>query len=355
MKKILFILLFPLSVFANGQTLIFGVFTDGIPHFDINAFGWYRPESYGAVGDGTTNDAAAFNSMIAAMPSTGGVIYLSEKDYRLSAKWTIDKPVRIIGAGMGASFISTASGTLELIDVTSVNVSMESFTIINKVSSGYTVAATAGYAMQLQDATFFNMENVKIIGFYDQIDIEAAAFATINRSYFLSFGHYGLYVKNTTEADVGDIGVTDCNFTTWLYTGAAAIRHESSGGLRITSCKGNWSGGSIRMPYFYDGLINGSTVDLLITGCSIENFTGRGIRINTTGGATFSQIVITGNQIASYTSATYAIEVKNVSGVSIKGNTMAYGVNGIYHENVTTLETDNVFWNNSGTEVTAGP
>lgn len=47
---------------------------------------WLNVKNYGAVGDGSTNDIAAINSALAALPARGGVVYFPPGRYRVSAK-----------------------------------------------------------------------------------------------------------------------------------------------------------------------------------------------------------------------------------------------------------------------------
>lgn len=64
------------------------------------ALGLYFPEVQGAVGDGSTNDTAAFTATVSAMPSTGGVISLRPNAvYEINSTWTVAKPVSIKGNG----------------------------------------------------------------------------------------------------------------------------------------------------------------------------------------------------------------------------------------------------------------
>lgn len=56
---------------------------------------------FGAAGDGTTNDYAAFAAAIDALPDRGGALYVPQGKYRISSTINIAKPVRIIGEGIG--------------------------------------------------------------------------------------------------------------------------------------------------------------------------------------------------------------------------------------------------------------
>ncbi len=58
------------------------------------------PETYGAVGDGVTNDAPAIQLAISALSATGGVVRFGAKTYRMDSPVTISSAtVRLQGAG----------------------------------------------------------------------------------------------------------------------------------------------------------------------------------------------------------------------------------------------------------------
>jgi hypothetical protein len=58
--------------------------------------------TWGAVGDGATDDAAAIQAAINALPAAGGIVYFPQGTYRIATTLTLpDKPVKIIGCGKG--------------------------------------------------------------------------------------------------------------------------------------------------------------------------------------------------------------------------------------------------------------
>lgn len=66
--------------------------------------------NHGAVGDGSTNDYAAFAAAIAALPADGGELLVPAGDYRLGTTLTLTKPVVITGAGPEATILRAATG-----------------------------------------------------------------------------------------------------------------------------------------------------------------------------------------------------------------------------------------------------
>lgn len=63
--------------------------------------GWYDPRDYGAAVDGTTDDLAAYQAMLAAIPATGGVVHLPPGVSWLSDTLRVEKPVDIVGPSGG--------------------------------------------------------------------------------------------------------------------------------------------------------------------------------------------------------------------------------------------------------------
>lgn len=62
-----------------------------------------KSPTYGAVGDGTTDDTTAFNNALAAaeaLTSTGGTVYVPPGTYLLDGEINVDQYVCLVGAGM---------------------------------------------------------------------------------------------------------------------------------------------------------------------------------------------------------------------------------------------------------------
>jgi hypothetical protein len=126
--------------------------------------------------------------------------------------------------------------------------------------------------------------------------------------------------RNIAFPDGGDHSISNCEIHT---AGTSAIRIESAGGIKIVNTK------------IVGVCVNGidlavgnnvGTSDLLISNCSIESFTGAGIKGRT--GATSSlwgNIIITGNQFLGASGTCSAIDfsgtnVNDFTGVVIVGN-----------------------------------
>jgi hypothetical protein len=65
---------------------------------------------HGAVGDGTTSDRAALQAAAAAVPATGGILFLPPGTYSTDRCIDIKSNTTVMGAGMGVSIIRGRSG-----------------------------------------------------------------------------------------------------------------------------------------------------------------------------------------------------------------------------------------------------
>lgn len=73
----------------------------------ISPPGSLNVKAYGAKGDGATDDTAAIQTTITALPTNGGIIYLPPGNYRLTAGIVISESgVSFVGAGKSATTIS---------------------------------------------------------------------------------------------------------------------------------------------------------------------------------------------------------------------------------------------------------
>ena len=69
-----------------------------------NALRWFDVRDYGATGNGTTDDTAAFNNAVSATGGKG-VLYMPPGQYRISSTITVPMNVQVIGAGSQATEI----------------------------------------------------------------------------------------------------------------------------------------------------------------------------------------------------------------------------------------------------------
>lgn len=82
----------------------------GLPSAGKNKLtGWFHVDGFGAKGDGSTSDTAAITAAIAAVPSTGGVLYFPTGTY-LCANLTLNKNNVTVLMDAGATLKKNAHG-----------------------------------------------------------------------------------------------------------------------------------------------------------------------------------------------------------------------------------------------------
>ncbi len=72
---------------------------------------WINVKAHGAIGNGTTDDTAAIQASINALPSGGGVVYLPSGTYKITSALTIVSDIFLRGAGANATIIKQTSTT----------------------------------------------------------------------------------------------------------------------------------------------------------------------------------------------------------------------------------------------------
>jgi hypothetical protein len=174
----------------------------------------------------------------------------------------------------------------------------------------------AGCAIRLATGTFASLERCRIEGTYNGLETDDAYFWGISKCHFAGLTNYGILVRNRAIPDFGDDSVNDCTFTMG-DGGAAAIRYESGGGLRVENNK--LLGYDLGVDLALDAV---STVDLLIVGNSIENQLHGCVRLGALGH--FENVVISANQMAAPRATGPIVEVNGgVDKASITGNLIA--------------------------------
>lgn len=290
---------------------------------------FYKPENYGAVRNGSTDDAAAFQAMFDDMPATGGTILLQAGNYRINDSIIITKPFKLFGSGY-KSVISTTNGEINLFVIRTTNFGH----IIQDVQflNSSITQPTAGSAIWVTGNgsgnfnQFARYENIYIDGFYNDFVNDLGSLFVMNKCILDNPFHYGLLLRNIFNPDSGDGMISDTYFNgNAVVDNAASIRYESSGGVKIVNCKFNANSTSFRPNYCIDLAMDGATSDMLISNCSMENFGISSIKmrlVSSGSGDLFRDVVINGNQITPWfgNSGSY-IDIIGIEGIVITDNT----------------------------------
>jgi hypothetical protein len=258
------------------------------------------------------------------LPAAGGIVYVPQGTYAITAAISITKPLILMGAGPQTTEITTTSATIDMLSIATT-----APVCIRDIRIRKTVTATAGAGIRVagsgadwnQDS---RITNVRIESQWDGLDFQDASAWTVSDCLILEWRNFGIRVRNTLSPDSGDSTIYG-NLLSSAVAGAVGIQQESSGGLRIVSNKiiGHAIG------YRLNVATGVSTSVLLISANSIENQVDRCIQLTRTGTGAFSQISITGNQLGT---ASTLIEVLGgaggISRLAITGNTLQLAASG---------------------------
>lgn len=251
----------------------------------VNVFDYLNPaqqtdvRTWGGAQDVTT----PITNAIAAISSTGGVLYFPPGRYVTSTcNFTIANPTTLMGDGSatyasttGIAQIECSSNTATLFTITALMARIANIALVDKAASrsaGAAIFTNGSDTLQRVD-----YDGVLVSGFWDGIDVGVGQGWSLRAGQMLRQLHWGIRIRNTVNADAGDASISDTVFNPkGATTALAAIRYESSGGLKLNSVKVVVDSGS---------LINGISASLsgseqfLMSNLNIEGVTGAPIDI----------------------------------------------------------------------------
>jgi hypothetical protein len=298
---------------ATDATVIIGALSDGLEALES---GVYNVRAYGATGDGSTNDTSAINSAIAALVAAGGgVLYFPKGTYRTTGGHTLSVACSVVGQGLAVTGLTTTTGTATVFTITSDSVTIRDLSIshLGTSTSGSGIAVTSnGVQCRFLCLTVY--------GFHTNIDIQQGAEWLIHGCRLVGSSSmvYNVKVAHAVFPDWGDSGISDSTLI-GLEGGSATshIYQVSGGGLRVTGSKLN---GGVVDPIRV-AMTSQITGVLTVTGNSIENFSGVGVKVEIAGG-TFVNGTITGNEIVPFQSSTTGVRLTSSSGGTLSNFTI---------------------------------
>lgn len=288
----------------------------------------YNVTQNGLVGDGATDNAAAFTALIAAA-TEGSFLYFPPGDYELASGVVITKKLHLIGHGV-SSKIYTNANNITLIDYDYTGNAEVADVIIKDLTlycqpSITPVSPSVGLSIQ-NSSSRLRMTNVYVGGFYNNIALTNPVEYVLDKLYCTAYVDTGLDMRSSgIYVDAGDGSIINSYFIPATYDSVYSIFHRNGGGLKITNTKFNFQGGATpkkaQYHYYYDG--DGATVDLNISNNSFENCSTAYIRVGVSGSGVFREICILGNDIGDTTSSgADGIILSGVDYVAIVGNSM---------------------------------
>lgn len=335
----------PVTQLNNGTNANVGSFWrgDGVWAGGITVF---NVKNFGATGDGVTDDTTAINAAIAAFnTATKGVLYFPAGTYKVTSSLTTITAMGIITGDGSAQGFDQKAGTSIILYTSNSTPCMQLKPTANVVEAG------AGGAVKISDLAIYydtdgsstpvagcvgltnldqaqnskvDYENLVVDGFYDNIDTQNGANWSMAGCMSGRPIHWAMRIRSLVLADAGDWSISGSQFFGHQNVGvvsAALIRIESSGGGKIVNCKFNGTQGFTGTTNMIDVVPVNHTVDLLVSNCSFEDWVGIAINVDCSGGQTYENVVITGNEFDTQ-NAVSCIGIKNDEVIAIVGNLM---------------------------------
>lgn len=285
-----------------------------------------RDPKYGAKGDGVTDDTAALQAAVNALP-IGGRLLLPSGTYKVTQSVTVSRPMTIEGSARtsanpayGAT-IRTTDGAVTPLVVNSDHVTIRDVSF-SCGAGNPAVMAGQNAAVKFTAGNFCVIDRCRFAGFYVGVWVEVGYGWMFSDSYFVNNGKYALLIRDVGNIDSGDQVLRGCQFdadmTTWVPD--AAIRYESGGGLKMAQNKVTNHNVGLDLAV-EDGA---ATSVLVVTGNSFENQRVSCIKLarkGTTG--TYARTNITGNQISGQLCSNPVISISaGITEVLVATNTM---------------------------------
>jgi len=255
---------------------------------------------FGVLGAG--NDAAILQEAINAVQGTSACIIIpGNTTIQLgTTPVTSARAVRLVGlGGKDRTFITWTSRTMTAWAHTG---DQAGGLVIEGVTFSGPTSCTAGGAISVNGyggvaCAGVNIHNCAFVNGFRQLYMPQAHSWEITGNTFTDYVECGLYTANTiTERqDEGDSYFSNNGMFAGVLASAKGIVQAGAGGLKVIGNK--MYGG--QYGYYMDLDSGVDTSILIIQGNSIEFQLHSGVRLrNTAGGASFTQIVINGNQFA---------------------------------------------------------
>jgi len=149
---------------ATGATGATGPAGQNSPFYEL----FVTPETYGAIGDGITDDTEAIQNMV----NSGISIFIPEKTYKITSSVSVPLGCSIIGSGIN-SIINTTNN-ITMFNIIGNNVSISNLTFIGSNSgalqTGIAVTGNAGFTLLRQSIKLTNItfQDCFYAGFFTQ-------------------------------------------------------------------------------------------------------------------------------------------------------------------------------------------
>jgi hypothetical protein len=168
--------------------------------------------AYGATGNGSTDDTAALQAALNAVPFSGGTVLLPAGVYKVTSTLIIDKDNTVF-EGVGTSAVIQVSGTALGIDVIQVGngTTTRSQCAIRNLRIAADAQKTAGVGIHLTKCFKIWLQNLLIEKQYRSLQFSNTTEVWFNHSDVRDTKEHGLFIQNDLMSGF-DWYVSDCVF-----------------------------------------------------------------------------------------------------------------------------------------------
>lgn len=286
------------------------------------------PRTFGAVGDGVTDDTVALQNAINECQTTGKTLDLGPGRYRITAQLDVTAAINIIGAGWDNTSIELGSQTISGIAINANNgMTLRDFQIVG-ANNGVVSQATAGSLISITGPSVNSLSvlrDLRLIFGFNSIAFTSAQHWTIDSCFVLGnpLTGTGIIVQNAAFPGNGELQISDTliqggdALSTW---GGSGIFHASGVNLKIINSEiFGWVNG-------YNLTLNSATAmaGTFIANCvfsQVEN----AITLNKGTGTSYSIVNIKNNEIIARNPIASDANIGWLSDLIVTGNFIAPG------------------------------
>lgn len=324
----------------NGVTLTINTTLDAGPYqifsglgsvsFGSAFNGTVYPEWFGAVGDGSTDDASAIQKAVDSLAGTRGTIIFGSKTYKIGTVITISSSnLNLQGQGNWATRILIPNATQSAFQFTGTNSSSKiNHNSVTDMFIYKSVTATGGVGILLQYTAFPNLKNLQIADFGYGVQLYNSTNSLIENVICTnSSGTYnfrGFYLDGTDPAGNVSSMLRDCAVDAAGNTGHSYgfyCASSTAGGNLNDVYFDNCATASCYTGYYFDlsNQLTGSWGDIILTNPIVDFYTDYGIYVANS--PSNSAMTITGGWIDAKPLATETdgIYLNSANAVTISG------------------------------------
>lgn len=197
-----------------------------------------KATTYGALGDGTTDDTAAIQEALdAAETAGGGTVFFPAGTYKTTAALTVAAGVSLLGLGPAASILKLASSTLDVLTMEAATTTFSrieglrvTYSLSQSAGTPTCINATAGRKLRIENCSLGQTAGLNGPVYGVKYDGAASTIFATNTTFTLDANAgRAISASTTTQASAAHIWV--CSFTFNSATHGGTILNLSCGSV----------------------------------------------------------------------------------------------------------------------------